>query len=167
MERVARELATQERVQGQGHLLGGQEEAVVQHRAAHVEHDDGGRLGLELGAEHLEVAGGEPHRGAGPVPLDRVHQGLLQVEEERVAELVGLGVVRAVAARPAVLDGVTAEAVALEVPEDVLERLVADLADGARGEAELIALPLEVPGLFQLPGYLAEALEIARRLRAQ
>ena len=65
------------------------------------------------------------------------------------------------------LDGVSAEAVALEVREDVLERLVADLADGARGEAELVPPPLEVPGLFQLPGYLAEALEIARRLRAQ
>ena len=60
-----------------------------------------------------------------------------------------------------------AEAVALEVPEDVAQGLVADLADGPRGQLEAVAFSLEVAGLFELLGHLAQTLEVALGLLAQ
>ncbi len=124
-------------------------------------------MGLGLGTHHLEVVGGEAHRDARAVALHRVHQGLAQLEQERVAELVGLDLVGAVAARPPPLERVAAEAIALEVSEDVAQGLVADLADGPRGQLEPVAFPLEIAGFLQLLGHLAQALEVAGRLLAQ
>src|SRR5207302_4818875 len=72
-----------------------------------------------------------------------------------------------IAARAPALDRVSPEAVALEVREDVLERLVAELADGARGQLEAIALALEVARLLQLPGELFQPLEVLRRFLAE
>ena len=77
---VAWELAADERGEGQRHLLGRQEVAVVDHRPAHIEHDDRRRLRRQLGAEHLEVLGSQPQGCAGAVALDRVHQRFLEVE---------------------------------------------------------------------------------------
>ena len=58
---------------------------------------------------------------------------------EGVAELVGLGLVDALAAGAAVLGLVLAEGVPLELAEDVLEGLLADAADGAGGELVVVA----------------------------
>ena len=60
-----------------------------------------------------------------------------------------------------------AEAVALEDGEDVPERLVADLPDGARGQRQPVALALEVAGLLELLRQLAELVEVALGLLAQ
>ena len=60
-----------------------------------------------------------------------------------------------------------AKAVALEVREDVAQRLVAQLADRARRQLEPVALALEVAGLLQLLGDLAQPLEIAGGLLAE
>src|SRR5262247_2560809 len=106
-------------------------------------------------------------RRTGAVALDRVHQRLLEIEQERIAEFVALGLVGRVAAGAPALDVVPAEAVALEAGEDVLERLVAELSDRPRGELEPIALALEVARLLQLLRQLLQPLEILRRLLAQ
>ena len=63
----------------------------------------------------------------------------LQVEQERVAELVLLGVVGAVAAGAAVVGLVAADAVLLELREDVAERLLADLADRRAASARSVS----------------------------
>ena len=131
------------------------------------EHEHGGGVGLGSRCAPPEVVREQAHRDPRPVALHRVHQGLAQLEQEGIAELVGLDLVGAVAARPALLERVAAEAVALEVPEDVAQGLVADLADGPRGQLEAVALPLEVAGLLELLGHLAQALEVALGLLAQ
>src|SRR5207245_42059 len=97
----------------------------------------------------------------------RVEQRVVEGEQERMAELVALGLVGGVATRTPALDRVPAEAVALEVREDVLERLVAELADSARGQLEAVALALEVAGLLELLGELLQPLEVLRRLVAE
>ncbi len=53
------------------------------------------------------------------------------------------------------------------MPEDVAQGLVADLADGPRGQLEAVAFSLEVAGFFELLGHLAQALEVALGLLAQ
>src|SRR5437660_5077172 len=167
VQAVARELAADQRGQRERDLLGRQEVTVVDHRAAHVEHHDRRGLGRELGPDHLEIVRREPHRRAGAVALDRVHQRLLEVEQEGIAELVALGLVGGITARAPALDVVPPEAVALEGREDVLERLVAELADRARGELEPVALALEVARLLQLLRELLQPLEVLRRLLAE
>src|SRR5207245_2187365 len=82
-------------------------------------------------------------------------------------ELVVLGIVRAIAARAAVTHDVAAEPVALQVGEDVAERLVGDPADRARGQLEPVALALEIARLLELLRDLAELLEVPRGLLAQ
>ena len=99
---VARELRGDQRVQRHRHLLRRQE--VVAHRHAHrqVEHQHGRRARDVLGALDLEVVGRQVHRGAhrrrfGTAP-DRVADGAVEVEVERIAELVLLGLVGALVA---------------------------------------------------------------------
>ena len=68
----------------------------------------------------------------------------------------------------AALDGVAADAIALEHREDVAQRLVGDLADGARGQRQLVALALRgSPASSSLLGHLLEPLQILGRLGAQ
>jgi len=78
-----------------------------------------------------------------PCRSHRVHHGALQIEQERIAELVDLGVVGAVAADPAEVRLVAADAVLLQLGEDVAQRLLPDLADGAGRQLVLIALLLD------------------------
>src|SRR5262249_42529299 len=62
---------------------------------------------------------------------------------------------------------VATEAVALEPGEDVAQRLVAYLPDGSRRELQLVAVALEVAGLLEALGELAQALEVLPRLLAE
>ena len=62
------------------------------------------RTGEHLGALDLEVVGRQPHRRARALTPDRVLHRLLHVEVERVAELVGLVLVRALVADAGALD---------------------------------------------------------------
>ena len=55
---------------------------------------------VELGAADGEVAGGKPQRQSGALAAQGVHQRLAKIQEERVAELVGLALVGRVAAGP-------------------------------------------------------------------
>src|SRR5439155_1205016 len=59
------------------------------------------------------------------------------------------------------------EAVALEVAEDVTQRLVGDLAERARRQLEPVATTLEVARLLELLRDLAELLEVPHGLLAQ
>ena len=115
VELVSRELAADERVEREGHLLGGRKQPLLIIERLMSSITTVAAWVRQLRAEHLEVVGGEAHGRARPLPLHRVHERLLEVEQERIAELVGLGLVGAVAARAPPLHGVAAEAVALEV----------------------------------------------------
>ena len=86
----------------------------------------------ELGALDLEVVGCEPHRRARAAAPDRVLHRLLHVEVERIAELVGLVLVRVLVAEAGALDLVTAGAVLHQLAVEVAERLVADGTDRPR-----------------------------------
>ena len=89
------------------------------------------------------------------VAVDRVLHGVRQVEQERVAELVGLELVGRVTAAAASARAMASERIALERREDVLERALADLADAARGELVPLAVLTDQAGLLEKLGHLS------------
>ena len=66
--------------------------------------------------------------------MERVHDGALDVEVERVAKLVELGVVGAFATEAVLGDLVLAERVGLELGIKLNKGALADLASAARGQ---------------------------------
>ena len=72
------------------------------------------------------------HRGAAAGAGDRVADGALDVEVERVAELVGLGVHRPLVAEAGAGELVLAELVAGQLGEQVVEGVLADAAEARR-----------------------------------
>jgi hypothetical protein len=90
---VAWELRRDQRVQRHRHLLGRQEVVAHRHRHREVEHQHRARAREVFGALDLEVVGVEHHRRAATLTPDRVADRALEVELERVAELVRLGLV--------------------------------------------------------------------------
>ncbi len=83
---------------------------------------------------------------------------------ERVAELVRLGRLVALATAPGPIDPVAPERVPLQPREQVVEHLLADLATAARRELEPLAVARQVAGLLEAPGQLVERVQIADRL---
>ena len=139
---VARVLRADERVERDRDLLGRQEAAAQQHRATHVDEQDRRRPGHLLGPVDLEVVRREvghrarPRRaGAFSSRASALVSVAAQVEMERVAELVRLRRLVALAAAARPVDAVAAERVALEPREQVVEHLLADLAAAPRASA--------------------------------
>src|SRR3989442_15741860 len=101
-------------------LLGGEEAAAQEHRAAHVDEQHRRRPGQLLGPEYLEIGGRQVHATAGPKPgagcvlgtPQRVFDRPPDVEVERVAELVWLGRLLALPTPTSRVDPVTAECIA-------------------------------------------------------
>ena len=93
VQRVARVLAADQRVERDRHLLGGEEAAAEEHRAAHVDHQHGRSLGHVLSAVDDEVLRRHLHRHLRTLSNDRVEERLLHLEQERVAILVFLQLV--------------------------------------------------------------------------
>jgi len=81
-----------------------------------------------LRAVDLKVFGREPERNVGAFALHGVHHGLFQVQQERVAKLIGFRLVGPVALGAPALQVMIAEAVFLQLVEDVPQGLLADLA---------------------------------------
>ena len=151
----------------QRHFFGGQEAAAVDHRPAEIEQQHCAGLIHLLGAVHLEVGRDEFDGGAGPLPHHRVLQGGAQVEQERIAELVGFGVVAAIAALATMVRFVVAKAIARQVLEDVSQRLLADLADRAWRELELVPAALYQTRLLQHLRDLVQLVQLILGLFAQ
>src|SRR5215211_3136749 len=158
-EVITRELGRDEGVQRHSDLLGRQEVVAHRHRERHVQEQHGGRAGEQLGAFDLEVAGCEANRGAPAAAPDGVLDRLLDIEVERIAELVGLVLERALVADAGALDLVAAGAVLEQLAVQVAERLVADGTDAFRGELQATLALLDEAGLLEHAGELAEALE--------
>src|SRR5215216_1635029 len=158
-EVVTRELGRDEGVQRHSDLLGRQEVVAHRHRERHVQEQHGGRAGEELGAFDLEVAGCEANRGAAAAAPDGVLDRLLDIEVERIAELVGLVLERALVADAGALDLVAAGAVLEQLAVQVAERLVADGTDAFRSELQATLALLDEAGLLEHAGELSEALE--------
>ena len=120
-----------------------------------------------LGALDLEVVGREPHRRAAAGAPDGVADRALDVEVERVAELVGLGLVGALVADAGALELVAAHLVLGQLLEQVVERVLADPADAAGRELVAALLVLDEAGLLEHLGQLGHALEAAGRVVAE
>ena len=85
-----------------------------------------------------------------PSRRTRVHDRLLQVQVERIAELVGLRVLRPVdAAGPASATLVLAEAFLLELGVDLAQCRLSDLARASRRQLPGVAALADVAGVFQ------------------
>ena len=119
VQRVARVLAADERVKRDGNLLGGEKAAAKKHRPAHVDHQDRRSLCLVLGAMDDEILRRDGDRDLRPFTDDRVEEGLLHLEQERVAVLVRLQFLGGVGADAAAPQLVLAHARLLELVEDV------------------------------------------------
>ena len=96
--------------------------------------------------------------------LDPVEHRALDVEAEGVAELPGLGLVGGLDARAEPLELVAADAVALEVGEEVAQRLLADAPHPLRGELEAVIAALDVALVLHLLDQPVEAVDLASRV---
>ena len=164
---VARVLAPDQGEEGEGDALGRDPAVAVDHRAAHVEQEDGRAARRQLGPVDLEVVGLDPEGEPGTVAAEGVGEGALEVEEEGVAELVALGDVGPVATGAAPIGHVLAGAVAAEGGEDLGEGALADLADGGGGQLPAAPLSLEVAGFLELLGQAPELGELVDGLVAE
>ena len=120
-----------------------------------------------LGALHLEVLGRQLHRRALSAAPQRVADGALQIQVERVAVLVLLGLVGALVP--------LSEAVLLMLPglvlgqtgEDVAQRLRADLAHAPRRDLQLAVALTDEPLALHLLHQLRQLVHGARHFVAQ
>ena len=101
------------------------------------------------------------------MPAERASERLAQVEQEGIAELVRLALVRRVAAGAAGVDRVAARAVAAELAQHLGERALSDLADRVRGEHPLASPLLEIARRLERLGEPLERLRFFGRLLTQ
>ena len=166
VEVILREGRADERVERERDLLRREEASPEQHRTRDVDEDGRRRLRHELGPVHVEVLGFELHRDVRAVAEYRVAHGRRQVEEERIAELVRLQLIRRIAAASAHARAVAAERVALEGREDLFERALADLADPARCQLVALAILADEARLLEELDHLLQLFERLTRAGA-
>src|SRR4051794_24670605 len=148
-----------QRVQRHRHLLCGQEVVAHRHRQRQVEHQHRRGLGHVLGALDLEVVGRQANGGAGTVALKRVADRAVQVEVERVAVLVRLGLVGALVTGAQAVQLVLTGLVLGELGEQVAQGVVADLAQSLRRQLQATFLLLDQAGVLQHLGQLGKTLQ--------
>ena len=91
-----------------------------------------------LVAEDLKVFRAELDRNLRAASEDCIFNGGLQIDLERVAKFVGLGLAQQIAIGAAGIHLVVAHAVFLKVGEDFFQRLLADAPDAPGGEVHLV-----------------------------
>ena len=111
--------------------LGRHEVVPHRHRHRQVDQQHGGRPGQGLGLHHFEVLGQQAHRDARATTPHRVVHGGGEVEVQRVAVLIGLGRLLPVVARTDRGLAVIADAVLVELAEEIGERLLSEPAHPA------------------------------------
>ena len=89
-----------------------------------------------FGLVNFEVIGRQTKRQPATLSSQRVAQRLLEVQVERVAILVRLGLVGALMSGANSFNSVLAESVAFELAEQVAQRLFADTAQTTGGQLE-------------------------------
>ena len=112
-----------------------------------------------LGALDLEVFRRQLHRRLRTVATDGVADGAVQIEVERVAELVLLGLVGALVALAQIVHLVLAHLVLGQLAEQVAQGVVADLAQALRGQLQLAFLLLDHARVFEHLGQLRQLLQ--------
>ena len=117
-----------------------------------------------LGALDLEVLRQQTHRGPTAAALDRVAHRATDVEVERIAELVGLGGVIALVTDADPGDLVLTGAIHVELAEQFVERVLAELPDRPRRERETTLRVLGEAGLLEPAGEFGHLFETAGRL---
>ncbi len=160
-------LAGDQRVQGHGHLLGRKEVVPHRHRQGKVEHQHRARSDLLLGPLDLEVLGGQPNRRAAAGAADGVADGSLDVEVERITELVGLGGVGPLVPDPGDIDVVLAQLVGGQPFEQLPQCLLAQPAQPAGRQFEPAFGVVDQALLLQHPGQLGDPLQTVGRFVAQ
>src|SRR5439155_19177239 len=159
VEVVLRERRANERVQRERDLLRREETTPEEHRTAHVDEDRRRRLRDELRAVDVEVVRGELHRDFRALADHGVPHRARKVEQEGIAELVGLELVGWIASAAARFGAVSTKGVFLQRREDLLERPLADLADPPRRELVALAVLADEACLFEELGHATELVE--------
>src|SRR5207253_8505795 len=108
---------------------------------------------------HVEVVRSELHRHLRALTDDGVAHGPRQIEQERIAELVGLELVRRIATAAARLRPMPTERVLLERREDLLEGFLADLADASRRELVALAVLANESRFLEELGHATELVQ--------
>src|SRR6059036_3158025 len=165
-EVVARVAGADQALHRHRDLLGGGEAPLPRHRPAHVEEEDGRAGGGVRGGVHLEVLGVHVERRA-RAPGERLLQGAHQIEHQRVAVLVALGLLGAKVDRAAVVGLVAPGPVAEQPLVDVAQRELPDLAHALRREVGASLALRHVARVDEQDHDLLQELEVARRLRPE
>ena len=167
VEAVARVLHADQVVERHRHFFRRLERAAQRHRPGEIEHHHRGGLGQRFGAIDLEIVGLQVNGHARSAAEDGVADRLFEVQVERIAELVELRVVGAVAVAAGFRHVVFAEGLALEVGVDFGQRFFADLARAARRELPGVAVLADVTGFFEQFEQVLELFERFARFLAQ
>ena len=128
VETVPRVLGGDQIVQRQGHFLGGLERTAQGHGPGQIYQHCGGGGGDQLAAIDLEIFRLQTHRRFRAFAVQGVADGAGQVQVKGVAELVGLGVLEALAETTFFGHRVIAHVLALQALVDFAQRLLADHA---------------------------------------
>ena len=117
-------------------LLGGQEVVAHRHRQRQVQHQHRRCPRQQLGPLDLEVVGRQAHRRAGALAGHGVAHGALDVQVERVAEFVRLGLVGELVADTRLAHLVAADLVVHQAVEQVAERVLPDAPQRPRRQLQ-------------------------------
>ena len=153
-EVVIRKLSRDERVQRHRDLLGRQEVVPHWHRHRYVEQQHRRTLRHNLGAFDFEVGRRQPHRRAAALARDGVADRLLDVQVERVTELVGLVLVGTLVPDAVAFDRVSTRPIFDQVAEQIAERLLAERSHTLRGELVPTVALVDQTGVLEHLGHV-------------
>ena len=120
-----------------------------------------------FGALHLEIVGRQLHRCSLTTTAQRVANGALQIEVERIAVFVLLGLVGAFVTLTETMLLMLAGLVLGQTREDVAQRLGTDLPHAARGDLQLAVALTNEPLALHLLHQLGQLVHGPRHLVAQ
>ncbi len=164
---VAREPGRDQRLEGHRHLLGRDEVVPHRHRKGEVERQHRRCRREALGPFDLEIVRGQPHRCSGASARHRVPDRPLDRQVERVAPLVGLGLVGPLMADADSIHGVAPHAVLDQFGKKVGQRVLTDLPQPSGGEFQPPLFVVDQTGISKLAGELGELFQRARRVVAE
>src|SRR5579859_5573798 len=129
VEIVTRELRANEALQSDRHLLSCRLAIVIDHTQAHINHQHGRGLRRELGSIDLKIFLLQLDWRPYTTPMHCIHQRLLQVKQERIAELIGLALIGTLSAYATEGTDMPPKAIALELVKDILEGFLSNFTD--------------------------------------
>ena len=151
MQGIPGVLLMDESEQSERDFLGRRPVVEQAHGTALIQQYDGGGAGHVLGAIDLEIVGAQFHRHLRAAANDCVLHSGLQIQLQRITELVHLGIAQQVAAGAPGIQIVVADAVFLQVLEHLPHGLLPDAPDAPGRQVHIVVVSYVSGVLQQLP----------------